>query len=90
MLGLAFLARLLARTAFLESTWISEVVVAIAPELLEIWKEVGVGLASVEEGDLVQFIDARDLGEWYVWLVEANTTGTFNGVGPRSPMSVAG
>ena len=40
--------------------------------------------------DPVQFIDARDLGEWYVRLVEAGTTGTFNGVGPRSPMSIAG
>ena len=40
--------------------------------------------------DPVQFIDARDLGEWYIRLVESGTTGTFNGVGPRSPMSVAG
>ena len=40
--------------------------------------------------DPVQFIDARDLGEWYIRLVEAGTTGTFNGVGPRSPMSIAG
>jgi 2'-hydroxyisoflavone reductase len=40
--------------------------------------------------DPVQFIDARDLGEWYIRLVEAGTTGTFNGVGPRSPMSMAG
>jgi 2'-hydroxyisoflavone reductase len=40
--------------------------------------------------DPVQFVDARDLGEWYIRLVEAGTTGTFNGVGPRSPMSIAG
>ncbi len=40
--------------------------------------------------DPVQFIDARDLGEWYIRLLEAGTTGTFNGVGPRSPMSIAG
>lgn len=40
--------------------------------------------------DPVQFIDGRDLGEWYIRLVEAGTTGTFNGVGPRSPMSIAG
>jgi 2'-hydroxyisoflavone reductase len=40
--------------------------------------------------DPVQFIDARDLGEWYIRLVEDGTTGTFNGVGPRSPMSIAG
>jgi len=40
--------------------------------------------------DPVQFIDCRDLGEWYIRLVENKTLGTFNGVGPRSPMSVAG
>ncbi len=40
--------------------------------------------------DPVQFIDARDLAEWYVRLLENGTTGTFNGVGPRSPMSIAG
>ena len=40
--------------------------------------------------DPVQFIDARDLGEWYIRLIEAGTTGTFNGVGPRSPMDIAG
>ncbi len=40
--------------------------------------------------DPVQFIDSRDLGEWYVELVENRTTGHFNGVGPKSPMSIAG
>ena len=40
--------------------------------------------------DPVQFIDCRDLGEWYIRLVENRTTGDFNGVGPRSPMSIAG
>ena len=40
--------------------------------------------------DPVQFIDCRDLGEWYIRLVEDGTIGTFNGVGPRSPMSIAG
>jgi 2'-hydroxyisoflavone reductase len=40
--------------------------------------------------DPVQFIDARDLSEWYIRLLEAGTTGTFNGVGPRSPMDIAG
>jgi 2'-hydroxyisoflavone reductase len=47
-------------------------------------------MAPGNPDDPVQFIDARDLGEWYVRLVEAGTTGTFNGVGPRSPMSIAG
>jgi len=40
--------------------------------------------------DPVQFIDCRDLGEWYIRLVENKATGTYNGVGPRSPMSIAG
>ncbi|MEX1312389.1 MAG: NAD-dependent epimerase/dehydratase family protein [Candidatus Sulfomarinibacteraceae bacterium] len=40
--------------------------------------------------DPVQFIDCRDLGEWYIRLVENKAVGTYNGVGPRSPMSIAG
>jgi 2'-hydroxyisoflavone reductase len=40
--------------------------------------------------DPVQFIDCRDLGEWYIRLVEAKAVGTYNGVGPRSPMSIGG
>jgi 2'-hydroxyisoflavone reductase len=40
--------------------------------------------------DPVQFIDCRDLGEWYIRLVENKTLGVFNGVGPRSKMSIAG
>lgn len=39
--------------------------------------------------DPVQFIDCRDLGEWYVRLVEDGATGVYNGVGPASPMSIA-
>ena len=40
--------------------------------------------------DPVQFIDVRDLAEWYVRLVENRAVGTYNGVGPRSPMTMAG
>ena len=47
-------------------------------------------MAPGNPDDPVQFIDARDLGEWYIRLIEAGTTGSFNGVGPRSPMSIAG
>jgi 2'-hydroxyisoflavone reductase len=47
-------------------------------------------MAPGSPSDPVQFIDARDLGEWFIRLVEHSTTGTFNGVGPRSPMSIAG
>lgn len=40
--------------------------------------------------DPVQFIDARDLGEWMVRLAENGTTGTFNAMGPAQELSVAG
>jgi len=47
-------------------------------------------MAPGHPSDPVQFIDCRDLGEWYIRLVETGTTGDFNGVGPRSPMCIAG
>ena len=47
-------------------------------------------MAPGNHDDPVQFIDCRDLGEWNIRLVENKTTGTFNGVGPRSPMTMAG
>jgi len=47
-------------------------------------------MAPGNPDDPVQFIDCRDLGEWYIRLVEAKAIGTYNGVGPRSPMSIAG
>lgn len=46
-------------------------------------------LAPGDPADPVQFIDCRDLGEWYVRLVETGAVGVYNGVGPASPMSVA-
>jgi len=52
--------------------------------------EGGEVMAPGNPSDPVQFVDCRDLGEWYVRLVENGTTGDFNGVGPRSPMSIAG
>ena len=47
-------------------------------------------MAPGNPDDPVQFIDCRDFGEWYIRLVEAKAVGTYNGVGPRSPMSIAG
>jgi len=47
-------------------------------------------MAPGNPDDPVQFIDCRDLGEWYIRLVESKAVGTYNGTGPRSPMSVAG
>ncbi len=39
--------------------------------------------------DPVQVIDARDLGEWIVRLVESRTFGTFNATGPDYTLSMA-
>jgi 2'-hydroxyisoflavone reductase len=39
-------------------------------------------LAPGDGSDPVQFIDARDLAEWTIRMVEARTTGTFNATGP--------
>jgi 2'-hydroxyisoflavone reductase len=47
-------------------------------------------MAPGSPDDPVQFIDCRDLGEWYVRLVEDALVGTYNGTGPASPMSIAG
>ncbi len=52
--------------------------------------EGGEVMAPGNPTDPVQFIDCRDLGEWYIRLVENGTLGIFNGVGPRSQMSIAG
>ena len=46
-------------------------------------------LAPGDGTDLVQNVDARDLAEWTIRVVENGTTGVFNAAGPRSPMSMA-
>ncbi len=38
----------------------------------------------------VQFIDARDLGDWIVTMVEDGHTGIYNATGPRKPLPMAG
>jgi 2'-hydroxyisoflavone reductase len=45
-------------------------------------------LAPGDPARLVQFIDARDLAEWMLRLVEAETTGTFNATGPASRLTM--
>jgi 2'-hydroxyisoflavone reductase len=40
--------------------------------------------------DPVQFVDVRDLAEFYVHLLETSVTGIYNTEGPGSPLSAAG
>ena len=46
-------------------------------------------LAPGDGNDLVQIVDARDLAEWTIRVVENGTTGVFNAAGPRSPLTMA-
>lgn len=45
-------------------------------------------LAPGHAADPIQIIDARDLSAWAVRLVESQATGTFNAVGPASPLTM--
>jgi 2'-hydroxyisoflavone reductase len=40
--------------------------------------------------DSVQFIDARDLAEWTIRMVENRETGTYNATGPAKPLGIGG
>ena len=44
-------------------------------------------LAPGDGSDPVQFIDARDLAEWTIRMVESRTTGTFNATGPAARLT---
>ena len=46
-------------------------------------------LAPGDPNNPVQIIDGRDLGEWTIRLVEQKSFGTFNAIGPASPLSMA-
>ena len=46
-------------------------------------------LCPGDGSDRVQFIDARDLGEWMVRLAEARAWGTYNAIGPGYPLDMA-
>jgi 2'-hydroxyisoflavone reductase len=45
-------------------------------------------LAPDEPGHLTQFIDARDLAEWCVRLLEADAAGVYNATGPDYPLTL--
>ena len=46
-------------------------------------------MAPGSPNDPVQFIDARDLAEWTIRMIEAKETGTYNATGPDKPLTVA-
>jgi 2'-hydroxyisoflavone reductase len=46
-------------------------------------------LAPGSPGDPVQFIDVRDIAEWTIRAVEQKAFGTYNALGPASPLSMA-
>jgi 2'-hydroxyisoflavone reductase len=45
-------------------------------------------LAPGNPGDPVQFIDARDLAEWTIRMVENRKTGIYNATGPAKPLEI--
>jgi 2'-hydroxyisoflavone reductase len=45
-------------------------------------------LAPGDPSSEVQFVDARDLAEWTLDLVEAGATGTYNATGPAEPLTM--
>lgn len=45
-------------------------------------------LAPGHPSDPIQIIDARDLAEWTIGMVEQGTVGSFNAVGPKSRLSM--
>jgi 2'-hydroxyisoflavone reductase len=47
-------------------------------------------LAPGDGTDPVQFVDARDLAEWTIRVVEARTLGVFNAMGPAAPLTMGG
>jgi 2'-hydroxyisoflavone reductase len=50
----------------------------------------GAVLAPGDGSDPVQFVDARDLAEWTIRMVEARTLGVFNAMGPAAPLTMGG
>jgi 2'-hydroxyisoflavone reductase len=46
-------------------------------------------LAPGDGSTLTQYIDVRDLAQWMVRMAEAAETGVYNGLGPRSPITIA-
>jgi len=45
-------------------------------------------LAPGNSNDPVQFVDARDLAEWTIRMVENRETGIYNAIGPAKPLGI--
>jgi 2'-hydroxyisoflavone reductase len=45
-------------------------------------------LAPGDGSDPIQYVDARDLAEWTIRLVEQRTAGTFNAIGPAGALTM--
>lgn len=45
-------------------------------------------LAPGAPSDPIQIIDVRDLGQWIIHVIEKNTTGLFNAVGPAETLTI--
>jgi len=46
-------------------------------------------LAPGDPTDRVQFIDARDLAQWTIHMIEQREAGVFNALGPGAPLSIS-
>lgn len=47
-------------------------------------------LAPGDGSDPIEYVDARDLAEWTIRLVEQRRAGTFNAIGPAGPLTTRG
>ncbi|WP_299114916.1 NAD-dependent epimerase/dehydratase family protein [uncultured Winogradskyella sp.] len=45
-------------------------------------------LVPGKKEDLVQYVDVRDVAEWFIRLAENNQAGTYNGVGPKAEQTM--
>src|ERR671937_843206 len=60
------------------------------PEKRWSFDRAGEVLAPGSRDDPVQFIEARDLAEWTIRMVEKRETGVYNATGPAEPLGIGG
>ena len=79
-----------------ENSFIPRPCIVVGPE--DRWDRFAYWLHRINQGGEVlapgkperkiQFIDARDLADWVVKMVEAKATGIYNAVGPQEPLAM--